>query len=372
MAEATQAPIVEWLKTGGPWGQPPKVVETHAAIVFLVGERAYKLKKAVDLGYLNFATPERRRATLVRELTLNRRTAPKLYLRTVAVSRASDGAPNLNGEGETVDWLLEMRRFADGALLSEKADRGQLNDAVIEDLAAHVAAFHDGAEIVPAYDWPKAVARIAEENTRDLRAQLQVFAGAAVETVIAARERLRAACAATLDAQSSAVRRCHGDMHLGNVFLDEGRPTLFDCIEFDDFYATIPPLYDIAFLLMDLLARGAAPLANRAMNAWFVHRSAESWVSVVESLKALPLYLMLRAEIRAKTEARKPHGAGSARHYLELAARFGEVQAPRLLAIGGFSGTGKSSVAKEMAWRLGTAPGALHLRTDEIRKRLAG
>jgi predicted kinase len=160
-------------------------------------------------------------------------------------------------------------------------------------------------------------------------------------------------------------------MHLGNVFLDDGKPTLFDCIEFDDFYATIPPLYDVAFLLMDLLARGQERLANRALNAWLIHRDAERWREIAESLQALPLYLALRAEIRAKTDARKPGGLASARQYLELVRQFAANQPPRLVAIGGFSGTGKSSVAKEIAWRLGSPPGAVHLRSDEIRKRLA-
>jgi aminoglycoside phosphotransferase family enzyme/predicted kinase len=372
-AAIAQSPAIEWLRQGGPWGQSPEIVETHAALVFLIGERAYKLKKAVDLGYLDFSTVERRRDALERELHLNRRTAPNLYLRTLPITRSHDGRLHLGGDGEIADWLLEMRRFASDALLSDRAERGQLNDALVEELAAHVAQFHERAEGIANYSWPAAVARISEENERDLRSQAPAnFSLADVEEASAARDRLSDACASVLDRQSRDVRHCHGDMHLGNVFLDDGRPTLFDCIEFDEFYATIPPLYDVAFLLMDLLARGRPRLANRASNAWLIHRRVESWPDTVQSLKALPLYLILRAEIRAKTEARKPGGAETARHYLDLARRLGKVQPPRLVAIGGFSGTGKSSVAKEFAWQIGNAPGALHLRTDEIRKRLAG
>jgi hypothetical protein len=161
-------------------------------------------------------------------------------------------------------------------------------------------------------------------------------------------------------------------MHLGNVFLDGDEPTLFDCIEFDDFYAVIPPLYDLSFLLMDLLVRGEQRLANRALNAWVNERETSLWSEVIASLSLLPLYLAMRAEIRAKVEARRPGGAEAARRYLQHAADFGTEGRPHLIAIGGFSGTGKSTLAKALAWRMSGAFGALHLRTDEIRKRLAG
>lgn len=371
MPSETQTGVVEWLKSGAPWNEKPVVVETHAALVFLIGGHAYKLKKAVDLGYLDFTTLASRRETLARELMLNRRTAPNIYLRTLAVSRSVRGELNLRGEGEPVDWLLEMRRFPDDALLSTEAVRGELTDTTIEALAAHVAAFHDGAERIPA-DWPNAAARIAGENTTDLRSQIPRLPSNLVEKAIAARTAAGTRCVREIEAQSAEVRRCHGDLHLGNVFVEEGRPTLFDCIEFNDFYATIPPLYDLAFLLMDLVARGHERLANRALNTWLLHRKTGDWAGIVSSLRALPFYLALRAEIRAKTEARKPNGLDSARHYLELVSRFAAEQHPRLVAVGGFSGTGKSSLAKEIAWRIGSPPGALHLRSDEIRKRLAG
>jgi aminoglycoside phosphotransferase family enzyme/predicted kinase len=372
VALPSQSVITDWLRTGAPWGEKPAVVETHAALVFLVGDRAYKLKKAVDLGYLNFTTLASRHDILQRELMLNRRTAPSLYLRTLPVSQAGDGTLNMRGEGEVADWLLEMRRFPDDALLSGLAERGLLTDAAVESLAEHVAAFHDGAALVEKFDWPKAVARIAGENACDLQSQAASLPPDLVATALAARDGAWMRCRSHLEVQSHDVRRCHGDMHLGNVFLDGGRPTLFDCIEFDEFYATMPPLYDIAFLLMDLLARGEPRLANRTLNAWLIQRAPGRWLEIVESLPALPLYLALRAEIRAKTDARKPDGERNARRYLELVRDFAAQQTARLVAIGGFSGTGKSSIAKEVAWRIGARPGALHLRSDEIRKRLAG
>ncbi len=360
----------EWLRTGGPWGHPPGVIETHAATVFLTDAFAYKMKKPVDLGYLDFSTLARRRAALARELELNARTAPGTYLRLVPVVE-KDTRLSLGGEGDVVEWLLEMRRFADGALLAQMADRDELTEATVEQLAIHISRFHESAQVVSGYDWPSAVARIARENSADLKNQAQIVPDHDLAAVILARERNRERSAGALARQSNDVRHCHGDMHLGNAFLDRGSPTLFDCIEFDDFYAVIPPLYDIAFLVMDLIARGMRRHANRVLNVWAVHRACDHWRAIMDSLAVLPLYLALRAEIRAKTEGRRPGGQASAGRYLALSRTFLEHSPSRLIAIGGLSGTGKSSLAKAIAWRVGGGAGAVHLRSDEIRKRLA-
>lgn len=360
----------EWLRAGGPWGHPPRVVETHAATVFLTDAFAYKMKKPVDLGYLDFGTLAKRRAALARELELNVRTAPATYLRLVPVVEI-DKRLSLGGEGEVVEWLLEMRRFADGALLAEAADRGELSESTVEQLAIHAARFHDSARLVSDYDWPSAVARIARENTADLKSQAQILPDHGLAAVISARERCRERSAGALARQSNDVRHCHGDMHLGNAFLDRGAPALFDCIEFDDFYAVIPPLYDIAFLVMDLVARGMPRHANRVLNVWAINRSVDHWRAIMDSLAVLPLYLALRAEIRAKTEGRRPGGQADAGRYLALSSTFLEHSPSRLIAIGGLSGSGKSSLAKAIAWRVSGGAGAVHLRSDEIRKRLA-
>jgi aminoglycoside phosphotransferase family enzyme/predicted kinase len=364
-----QAAVIDWLARGEPWSKRPEMIETHAALVFLIGDKAYKLKKAVDLGYLDFSTVEKRRQTIEREFTLNRRTAPSLYLSAVTIT-AAQGSFAICGRGEAVDWLLEMRRFPSDALLSHMADRGELDEPMIERLAVHVARFHNAAETV-AGGWPKAVARIAREDTDDLLSQADVIEGSLATAVAASRESERAARSTALQHQSTDIRHCHGDLHLRNAFLDHGQPTLFDCIEFDDFDATIQPLYDLAFLLMDLRMRGLHRLANRTLNTWFIHRDAQDWPGTIAGLEALPLYLMLRAEIRAKTEGRRPGGAAIAHRYLSLAQGFAAPSPARLIAIGGLSGTGKSSLAKDFAWRMGRGVGALHLRSDEIRKRLA-
>jgi hypothetical protein len=362
--------VYDWLHRGGPWHDAPRTIETHAAYVFLVGDRAYKMKMPVNLGYLDFTSLEQRHAALSRELVLNARTAPATYLKLVPVVETGRGLA-LGGEGTVVEWLLEMRRFDDNALLADLADRGELPEATVEALAAHAARFHDRAEAVPDVDWPEAVARIARENTADLTAQQAAFPEHALARAMTARRTCMESCARALAHQSADVRRCHGDMHLGNAFVDRGAPTLFDCIEFDDFYATIPPLYDVAFLLMDLISRGMPRHANRALNAWIIHRAPQHWPAIMASLAALPLYLALRAEIRAKTEGRRPGGGPSAKRYLGLVESLLACQPPQLIAIGGLSGTGKSLLAKAIAWQVGGGAGAVHLRTDEIRKRLA-
>lgn len=364
-----QAHIVAWLRAGGPWGEAPDVVETHAALVFLTGERAFKLKKAVNLGYLDFTTLDKRRHALERELKLNRRTAHDMYRRVLPVTEAQ-GKFALDGVGAPVDYVLEMKRFAKGALLSELADAGRLDVALVEKLAHQIANFHTTAETLAA-DWPAAVRRIADENLKDLRAR-DVIDPIALERHEHVRAHALEHAKGALAHQSAAVRRCHGDLHLANAFVDHGLPVLFDCIEFDDFYATIPPLYDLAFLLMDLCARGLDAHANRALNAWIMDHPPQRWRALAEDLAALPAYLALRAEIRAKTAAAKPGGSIDAHKYLALATRLAEGKQPTLVAVGGLSGTGKSTLARALSPDLGRAPGAIHLRTDEIRKRLAG
>lgn len=371
MTRTQQFEVLDWLRAGHAWSVQPDVVETHAALIFLVGDRAYKVKKAIDLGYLDFSTLEQRRRALERELRLNRRTAPNLYLSVRPICLGADGDLSLSHDGEVVEWLLEMRRFPGDALLSTVADRGVLDGDAIARLAARIAAFHEQEPVRRGYDWTTAVARIALENTQDLRSQRDLLGKTLTDAVVEQRERLHRACTSELAAQAGDVRHCHGDLHLRNVFLDHGEPTLFDCIEFNDFYALIPPLYDLAFLLMDLEARRLPQLANLALNGWWLARDPARWNDLMRSLRLLPLYLSLRAEISAKTMARVSATLQRACDYLSLAQNF-RFGSPRLTAIGGLSGTGKSSLGRAIAFDIGVRPGAVHLRSDQIRKRLEG
>lgn len=319
-------------------------------------------------GYLDFSTAERRRTACEAELALNRRAAPDLYRDVRSVNRQRDGTIGF-GPGEPVDWLVVMRRFPAGALLADVAARGGLDLALCQRLADRVAAFHQRIEPVPCRDGAGRIARVIDGN-RDAMAALRPGAlPDADSAALDARSRARLAdVAALLDrrGREGQVRHGHGDLHLGNICLWQGEPTLFDCLEFDTALATTDLLYDLAFLLMDLWHRG-----HRAQAAAVFNRYCDR-LGEAEGLAALPLFLSLRAGVRAHVAGLDEGTWASARAYLAAALDFLEPPPPRLIAIGGLSGTGKSTVAAGLAPGIGGAPGARVLRSDVIRKRLAG
>jgi aminoglycoside phosphotransferase family enzyme/predicted kinase len=365
-----QAEIIAFLSRPASYGlavgERVETIRTHASIVFLIGGIAMKLKRSVRFAYLDYSTAEHRRRCCEAELRLNRRTAPELYRAVRAVTREADGRLALDGRGPAIDWVVEMRRFPADALLLSLAERGALSRALLEALAAHIADFHEAAEPVPAEGGAAAVAALIAMNDRSLRE-----AGLAPRRVDLLRSRSAEALARIaplLDRRRAAgkVRRCHGDLHLGNICLLDGRPVLFDGIEFSDEIACIDVLYDLAFLLMDLGHRGLAEAANLVFNL-YLDRADEA-----DGLAALPLFLSLRAAIRAHVRATAGAVDEEARAYLDLALRLLCPAPPMLVAIGGLSGTGKSTVAGRLAPGLAPFPGARLLRTDVLRKRQAG
>ncbi|MCX8100509.1 MAG: AAA family ATPase [Geminicoccaceae bacterium] len=373
-----QAEVLAFLEGGGFGGRPERI-DTHAAVVLLVGERAYKLKKAVRFSFLDFTTRERRRAALEAELVLNRRTAPALYRRLVPVTREEDGGLALDGGGRPVEWLLEMVRFPDEARLDRIAERGGLDRDLAERLGQRVARFHARAAIRRDKGGAAALAAVVRGNASDLRELVpELLPGERVERACAAVERALAPVEPLLEARRLAglVRHGHGDLHLANIVALDGEPTPFDCLEFDEDLACTDLLYDLAFLLMDLLARGLEEAARTCLQAWADARLDD------QGLALLPLLIAIRAQIRAKVEgftARAVRAAEerarhrtSAQHYLEQVLRVLEPRPVRLVAIAGRSGTGKSSIAAALAPALGPVPGALVLRSDVVRKRSFG
>jgi aminoglycoside phosphotransferase family enzyme/predicted kinase len=374
--------LVAFLGRGKAYGLPDQEVEqitTHAAIIFLVGDRAYKMKRPVRYSFLDFSTGAKRRRALEAELRLNRRTSPMLYHRLVAVTRTADGGYALEGDGPAVEWLLEMERFEQAALLDRIAARGALDAATIDALAEAIAGFHEQAEVRKERGGYPGMREVIDGNAADLAGLAEgVFERAAVAELdrrSAAeleerREALEQRCAA------GKVRHCHGDLHLGNIVMWDRRPVLFDCLEFDEDLATIDTFYDLAFLLMDLCHRQLGPLAQRLLNGYL----DATWDDAGTAL--LPLFLSCRAAIRAKVEgftaalaedaAERADLIAAARAYLDLAAGFLAPQPPRLIAIGGVSGTGKTTLARWLAPALGAAPGAVLLRSDVTRKKLCG
>jgi aminoglycoside phosphotransferase family enzyme/predicted kinase len=351
-------------------------LETHISLVFLAGERAYKLKRAVRYPYLDFSTVEKRQATCEAELALNRRTAPELYLEVKGIRRAADGRVGWGEDGTIVDWVVVMRRFPQDRLLDAVAKSGGLSPPLLYALAAHIADFHATAQLCPDRGGAAALAEIVRENDECLRASRKLrFADRKVRELHDRSNDLLTRLAPLLDRRRAEgkVRRCHGDLHLRNICVLDGKPVLFDCLEFSDEFASIDVLYDLAFLLMDLDHRGHAQAANLVLNRYLDLTGDD------DGLAAMPLFLSLRAAIRAHVTAialdsSGAHGDGAAegRRYLDQACAAVRPASARLIAIGGLSGTGKSTLAAELAAELGARPGARVLRSDVIRKRLFG
>jgi aminoglycoside phosphotransferase family enzyme/predicted kinase len=374
---AGQDDVIAFLSDAASYGMPGarvERIETHISIVFLVGDRAFKLKRAIRLPYLDFSTPAARARFCRSELALNRRTAPALYLAVRGVTRAPDGRLGLDGDGTPEDWVLEMRRFSQDDLLDRLAETRRLTPALMRNLTDAIADFHAAAERAPDHGGKRDTADTIAGNHEAL-----VAAGTALDR--AQVDRLRETSLTRLDAigplldQRRAdgwVRRCHGDLHLRNICLLDGRPVPFDCIEFSDALACIDVLYDLAFLLMDLGHRGLGDLANLVLNR-YLDITGDS-----TGLAALPLFMSVRAAVRAHvlaTQARQRATAqplDEARAYLALAIDGLRPATPRLIAVGGLSGTGKSTLARALAAGFAPAPGARVVRSDVLRKRLHG
>lgn len=350
-----------------------KRIDTHGAVVFLAGVDAYKVKRAVFFPFMDFSTLEKRRAACENEIRVNQPNAPEIYLETTPIRRAA-GELRLGGDaGEIVEWLVHSRRFDEAQTLDKLAAHDGLDLSIAADLAGSVSAAHERAprrHLDTAhrfYQWMT--------GTLDGLAAAPMFAADDVASLRASFEAAYAAVAPLLkkrEAQGK-VRLCHGDLHLRNIVLQDGRPVLFDAIEFDDLLATIDILYDLAFLLMDFWQRGLRAHANLLFNRYLWR--APELEQELEGLATLPLFLALRAAIRARVVAALSDLAAAdhsaeARQFFAAAAGFLEPQKARLVAIGGLSGTGKSTLAAALASHIGHAPGAVHLRSDIERKRL--
>lgn len=346
-------------------------LETACARVYLAGDTAFKVKRRVDLGYLDYATLERRRWALERELAFNRAAAPDIYRAVRRVTRSAGGGLELDGPGPVVEHALEMRRFDETAVLA--AQPWALDGDLAEALGRAVAAAHADAPLRPAGGGLKALKYTIDSNAHLLRGLSARLGGESVEALIAATEAEARRQAALLDVRPAAgfARRCHADLHLGNILLEAGRPVLFDCIEFNDVLSEIDVQYDLAFLLMDLDFRRRRDAAVRVLSAYLDEAARILPEGLIEGLASLPLMLSVRAAVRAHVCAYGGDDA-AARAYLAAALDHLSPPAPRLAAVGGLSGSGKSTFARLIAPGLGPAPGAVVIRTDEVRKRLMG
>jgi uncharacterized protein len=376
----SQAEVVRFLsepQSYGLAGGTITFIETHGARVFLAGDLAYKIKRAVRFDYMDFSTLALRRAACERELEINRSFAPQLYCGLVPITRGINGQLAFGGTGVVVEWAVRMRRFDQDRLLGAIAKAGPLDAGLCETIGDLLVRHHQGAPI-----------RTGTASGD----RLQEIAVSVATTLTGARETLGADETDDFDRRIRAefdsvkglvadreaagfVRRCHGDMHLDNIVLLDDGPVLFDAIEFSEEIATVDVLYDLAFLLMDLCHVGQQRAANRILNRYVWCDGSRD---VLDGLATLPLYQALRAGVRAMVLVQRfdqsgaPEAARRASAYLATALRLLRPDPPRLFAVGGFSGTGKTTQARALAPLVGRMPGAVHVRSDLERKRLFG
>lgn len=391
-------------------GHRPRRIDTHTAAVFLTRDRALKLRRPVTYGWLDYSTRARRLAAARREVRTNDHTAPGLCLGLAGIVREGDGL-RLTGAGEDLPEDAEpvtvMRRFPDEALFDRMVVAGRLTPALMHRTGLVAAAMHRNAPLRPGTGDLPGMARGDDPQLAGLAPLLGRGVHGGVDQLLAAMADAHGRLRPLIERRRA--RRCHGDLHLGNIVLWQDAPAPFDAIDFNDDFTDIDPLYDLAFLLMDLEHRGHAELGLPVLNAW-AEAMAVSPGADVESayagLALLPLLKAVRATIRAKVgalavqatadaappEAQSPgarsppagQGRGEAepqqqppadprlaeaRAYLDLALGYlAASPAPRVVAVGGLSGTGKSTVARALAAR----HGAVILRSDGIRKGLHG
>ncbi len=345
-------------------------IETHISHVLIAGAFAYKLKKPVDLGFVDYTTLARRKHFCEAELRLNRRLASDLYLETVAITGSPD-APRVGGAGEPIEYAVKMRAFRQSDQWDRVLARGKLTASHVEALADRLAAFHAKAEPVEpgrGLGGPEQVADVVRANfelTRpfigrwidpDRHARLAAWSDRALERLAPLiRQRL----------ESGFVRECHGDAHLQNVAFVEGRVAVFDGIEFNDTFRFIDVMAEIAFTKMDLDSRGHPELGARFLNR-YLEMSGD-----YQGVALLPLYLSYRALVRAKVACLSPDAAAQADRIaalVQLADGYAHMGPSALVQMHGVTGCGKSTVGMALLERLG----AIRIRSDVERKRLAG
>lgn len=361
-------------------GAPPKIIHTHISIIFLSGSRGLKMKRAVQYSFLDFRALGERETACRKEIDINRRTAPSVYKGVVAVT-AKDGALSIGGDGEAVEWLVDMERFDEAGLFSHLAgiDKG-LRRPLIEDLADVIARFHDNAAVKADRGGYAGIRKIAKNNVRAFEAVSgELLDNGKIASILERTLTMIEDKKGVLDGRrrDGRVRACHGDLHLNNICLIDGAPTLFDAIEFSEDFSDIDVLYDLAFLLMDLEFHG-----KRRLAAFLLNRYLDVGNDRADAFDVLPIFMSMRAQVRAhvcaamsRTQKTREDATGladDAKAYLDLAGTYLEVTEPRLVAVGGLSGSGKSRLARELARFVGNAPGARVVRTDVVRKRLSG
>mgnify|MGYP001045519717 FL=1 len=382
MADAHLPPLIQAMLDPAfyphPAQDPIQLIQTHISYILLTGDYAYKVKKPLDFGFLNFTTLDQRRHFCQEELRMNQRGAPGLYLQVLPIFQ-TNGHFQFNGSGELVEYALQMRQFPQEQLFSNLFERGELTPALMEELGRVVAMFHAQAETndyIRSFGRPERVREAFDENY----AQTQRYIGgpqtarqyretqAYTDRFFAERQELF-----QQRIEQDRIRECHGDLHLRNICFWEGKILLFDCIEFNEAFRFVDVMYDVSYAVMDLDARHRPDLGNVYLNTYL--EETGDW----EGLKILPIYLNRQAYVRAKvtsflledptaTEETKATAFRTAARYYRLAWEYTLPKRGQLFLMSGLSGSGKSTVARHLARQ----QGAIHIRSDAVRKHLAG
>jgi uncharacterized protein len=358
--------------------EPIELIQTHISYVFLTGDYVYKLKKGVNYGFLDFSTLEKRQHFATEEVRLNQRGAAKLYLGVEPITQSGDTF-QIGGAGEVIEPAVKMQQFPQSALLSEMFDRGELTEELMIKLAKELAIFHAKSESndhIRTYGTVEAIRQAYDENYAQSvgyidRAQTQAQWDATkaysdrffTENAVIFEDRVKA----------GKIRECHGDIHLRNIAYWNGEMLLFDCIEFNEPFRFVDTMYDVAFVCMDLDARGRSDYANLLLNT-YLEQTGD-----YEGVQVLPLYLSRQAYVRAKVTSFllddpgipadvKESSAKTAADYYRLAYDYTQSTQGKLVVMAGLSGSGKSTTAKTIA----RAHQAIHLRSDAVRKQIAG
>lgn len=376
-----QDDVIDFLNTRlSDHGGPPTVIKTHVSVVFLSDQSAFKMKQAVKFPFLDFTTLAARKLACEKEIEINKRTAPEIYKGVVVVTQEPNGLA-LDGPGTPIEYLVEMVRFDETQAFDELITQpDKFGRKTMESLADQIAAFHASADVKKERGGYRGIRQIAENNRLSFdNLPDHFFDLGQVEDVTMRTMDMIDDCEDVLSSRQSNgfVRACHGDLHLRNICMFDGRPTLFDAIEFSEDFSDIDTMYDLAFLLMDLDFRGERRLASFVFNRYLDLSDDD-----VDVYQILPIFLSMRAQIRAHVGAaaaaaqsdleKSEKELEQARAYLVLAASYLKNEPVRLVAVGGLSGSGKSRLAREIAPMFSQSVGARVLRSDVERKRLAG
>ena len=361
-----------------PVTMPIELIQTHASIVLLTGDFAYKLKKPVNFGFLDYSTLANRQHFCEEEIRLNQRGAKELYLTVLAISKQGNQY-QFGNQGEIVDYAVKMVQFSQSALLSNMFESGQITTDDIVGMGLVVARFHAGAqtsEYISSFGTVAKIRQSIDDNYRQTekyigRSQTQqqyTETKAYTDRFLIENEQL------FLDRIAGGfIRECHGDLHLRNICYWQHKILLFDCIEFNEPFRFVDTMYDVAFAVMDLEARGRKDLANRFLNTYA--EQTGDWAG----LQVLPMYLSRQAYVRAKVTSFLLDDAGissgdrataaeTAGNYYHQAWGYTRTKQGRLIMISGLSGSGKSTLGKQIAESLG----GVQIRSDAVRKHLGG